>query len=82
MITKKEKQDGQKTEYIAQLVAIGFQEIKKPQSDSPMVAMESLKMFIALVVNKDFDYASIDMRGAFLQGNVLDRGVYMKPPEV
>ena len=42
VITKKEKHDGQKTEYKAWLVARGFQDAEKPQSDSPTVVKESL----------------------------------------
>ena len=42
VITQKEKHDGQKTQVKARLVARGFQEVEKPQSDSPMVARESL----------------------------------------
>ena len=45
VITKKEKADGQKTEYKGRLVARGFQEQLAPQSDSPTMLKESMKLF-------------------------------------
>ena len=33
------------------------------------------------MVNEDFRLASMDIRAAFLQGKVLDRDVFTKPPE-
>ena len=43
VITKKEKADGQKTDYKGRLVAHGFQEKSAPQSDSPTMLRESMK---------------------------------------
>ena len=53
IVTEKEKHDGHKTEYKAHLVARGFQEADKPQSDSPMITKESVKLLITLALNKD-----------------------------
>ena len=44
IVTAKEKHDGQKKKTKARLVARGFQESMKPQSDSPTVSKESLKI--------------------------------------
>ena len=38
-------------------------------------------MLIALAANKKFDLVLMDIKVAFLQGNTLDRDVFMKPPE-
>ena len=46
VITRKEKHDGQKTQFKARLVAKGFHEKNKPQSDSPTAMRESLKSFV------------------------------------
>ena len=70
-----------KTEFKARLVARGFQEIEKPQSDSPTVAKESLKLLIALAANNDFELTSMDIRTTILQAKTLEREVFMKPPE-
>ena len=35
-------------------------------------------MLIALVVNEDFDLASMGIKAAFLQGNMQDRELFMK----
>ena len=79
--TQKEKHKGQKTQFKARLVVRGFQEKDKPQSDSPTVVKESLKLLIALAMNEDFELAEMDIRAAFLQAKTLDRDVFMKPPE-
>ena len=42
-------------------MARGFQEIEKPQSDSPTVVKESLKLLITLAANNDFKLASMDI---------------------
>ena len=37
VVTRKEEHDGQKMQIKARLVLRGFQEVVKPQSDSPLV---------------------------------------------
>ena len=81
VITRKEAHDEQKTQIKARLVARGFQEVGKPQSDSPKVAKESLKILIAMALKDDFELASMDIRAAFLQAKILDREIYIKLPE-
>ena len=44
----------------------GFQEVDKPQSDSPKVALECLKLLIALAAYKDFELGLMEIRVAFL----------------
>ena len=61
VIMQKEKHDGQKTQFKARLVAWGYQERDKPQSDSPTVSKESLKLLIALAMNEDFELALMDI---------------------
>ena len=38
-------------------------------------------MLIALAANEDFNLASMNIKAAFLQGNILNRDVFMKPQE-
>ena len=80
VITEKEKHDGQKQKCKARLVARGFQESLKPQSDSPTASKESFKLLMAISTNIGFKLASVDIRAAFLQSKVLDRNVYIEPP--
>merc|ERR1712237_194532 len=80
VITKKEKEDGQKCDYKGRLVAKGFQEKSSPQADSPTMRRESLKLFFALAANQDFNLRSIDIRAAFLQAKNLEREIFLKPP--
>ena len=62
------------------MVAKGFQEELKPQSDSPTVLRDSLKTILVLTANEDFEISTVDIMGAFLQGEKLDRTVFVKPP--
>ena len=72
IVTAKEKHDGQKKKTKARLVARGFQESMKPQSDSPTVSKESQKILLALAANNGFKIASVDIRAAFLhQGSLI-----------
>ena len=80
VITEKEQHDGKKIMVKARLVARGFQETLKPQSDSPTAAKESFKFLMALSANFHFKIASVDIRAAFLQSKVLDREVFIEPP--
>ena len=81
VVTQKEKADGQKLQVKGRIVAKGFQEEEKPQSDSPTLLRESLKMYFAVAANEGFNLRSIDIRVAFLQAKGLDREVFMEPPK-
>ena len=81
VITRKEKEDGQKTICKGRLVARGFQEDNNPQSDSPTMLRESLKLFFVVAANENFKLRSIDIKAAFLQAKGLDREVFLEPPK-
>ena len=51
----------------------------KPQSDSPTVSKESLKILLAIAANNGFKLASVDIRAAFLRSIKLDRFFFVKP---
>ena len=79
----KEKHDGLKQKTRARLVARGFQETMKPQSDSPTLSKESFKILMAVAANSNFKLASVDIRAAFLQLRMLERVVFMmSPPDI
>ena len=63
------------------MVAKGFQEKEAPQSDSPTMLRESMKMFFSVAANEDFKLRKIDIRAAFLQAKQLDREVFLQPPK-
>ena len=80
VVMAKEKHDGQKQKTKARLVAGGFQDTLKPQSDSPTVLKKSFNISMAVAANSNFKLASVDIRATFLQSRTLDRDVFMKPP--
>ena len=71
VITKKERADGQKTDYKGRLVAKGYQEKSAPQADSPTMRRESLKLFFSIAANEGFKLRSVDIRVVFLQAKTL-----------
>ena len=52
----------------ARLCMRGFQENVNPQSDSPTIAKESLKVMLAVSANEGFRLVNLDAQNAFLQG--------------
>ena len=72
VITVEEKHDGQKKHTKPRLVAHGFQESLKPQSDSLTASKESFKLLMAVIANSSFKLALVDIRAVFLQSKVLD----------
>ena len=80
VLTEKQAHDGQKKKIKGRLVAKGFQEEFKPQSDSTTILRDSLKTVLTVAANEGHHIASLDITGAFLQGEKLDREVFVKPP--
>ena len=81
VITKKEAHDGQKTKYKGRLVARGFQEKEKIQSDSPTAQRDSFRLFLAIAANMRIEaLRSVDITAAFLQSDELNRIMYVKLP--
>ena len=64
----------------ARLTAKGFQEEIIVRSDSPTVGKSTFKAMLAITVNKQWIIKTTDITSAFLQGDSMDRAVYMKPP--
>ena len=64
----------------ARFVVKGCHEKLNPRSDSPTASKDSLKLFLALAANEDFELKSLDVTSAFLQGRPLEREVYIEPP--
>ena len=65
----------------ARLVARGFEEMEKAQSDSPTGNKDTLKLFLAINSSKGWTSRSMDVKAAFLQGKEFHRVVFLKPPK-
>ena len=63
----------------ARLVARGYEETNKVRSDSPTCFRDSIRMLLAVAIGKDWIIHSLDVKAAFLQGNRIDRDLYLGP---
>ena len=64
----------------ARLVCRGFEEAVQVQADSPTGSKETLHMLLAIAASKGWLIKSDDVKNAYLQGEQIDREVYMEPP--
>ena len=66
----------------ARLVARGFEEfIANIQKDSLTCAHEPLKLIIAIKAQRQWELHAMDIKTPFLQGQNMDREVYVVPPK-
>ena len=67
----------------ARLVVRGFEENKLPKVDtqSPVVQRELIKVFLSISVMRNWEPKSLDVKTAFLQGNSLERPLFIRPPK-
>ena len=72
-----DKQIGQ-----ARLVAKGFEKLTSDiLKDSTTCSKEGLRFVLALIVHNEWKINSIDIKGAFLQGEEIDRELFILPPK-
>ena len=65
----------------ARLVARGFEEkIHNVRTDSPTWSRQALRMGFMTAATCKWKLHSLDITSAFLQGNEIEREVYLKPP--
>ena len=65
----------------ARLVARGFEEkMHNARTDSPTCSRQSLRIAFATASNMKWVLQSLDITSAFLQGNGIEREVFLRPP--
>ena len=65
----------------ARLVARGFEEELFQRTDSPTCSKDSLMLSLAMMASYGWQSHSIDIKCAFLQGNEIERDIYVRPPK-
>ena len=67
----------------ARLCARGFEdeEAVNRRTDSPTCSKEALRITFAIMASSNWTCKSMDIKRAFLQGNTLDREIFIKPPK-
>ena len=64
----------------ARLCVRGYQEREEVRKDSPTVSKPGLRILFSVAASRGWDLYSIDAKSAFLQGDSIDRLVYVYPP--
>ena len=80
---RKTDMDGKLHTYKARLVAKGFKQthgIDYDETFSPVAMLKSIRILIAIVAYYDYEIWQMDVKTAFLNGNLLE-DVYMTQPE-
>ena len=65
----------------ARLCARGFEEEQNFRTDSPTCSREGLRLACCLITTYHWVLNSLDVKTAFLQGKILERTVYVRPPK-
>ena len=79
IITEKTKNDQIVTK--ARLVARGFEENTDDlQKDSPTCSRRAIRMLIAIAASKNWNCHTVDVKSAYLQGDKINREVFLRPP--
>lgn len=74
-----EKIDG-KCHVKARLVARGFESFDQ-RCDSPTCSKENIRLVFAIISSNGWSLRSLDIKEAFLQGDMIDRNVFVVPPK-
>jgi hypothetical protein len=80
---KKTDADGNVTIYKARLVTKGFRQVQGVDYDetfSPVAMFKSIRILLAIVAFHDYEIWQMDIKTAFLNGNI-DEELYMMQPE-
>ena len=65
----------------ARLVARGFEEVDtEMRKDSPTCSRESIFILITVTSANNWDCNTVDVKAAYLQGDEIDRTVFLLPP--
>lgn len=65
----------------ARLTARGFEEDIISAVDSPTIGKNCVRILLAIAASKHWTIKSTDVKSAFLQGQELQRDVYLQPPK-
>ena len=65
----------------ARLVARGYEEVSSHlRKDSPTCSKESIHILFIVAGSHGWNCHTVDVKSAYLQGDAIDREVYLKPP--
>ena len=63
------------------LVARGFEDETETRTDSPTMSKTAFRVLLTMAASKQWEIETTDIKSAFLQGQDLDRDVFLIPPK-
>jgi hypothetical protein len=79
VVTEKEVKEQRITK--ARLCARGYEETSDFRRDSPTASKVGLRILFAMAANEGWTVEGLDAKSTFLQGDPIERVVYVKPPK-
>ena len=77
-----EKIKGREKVTKAHLVARGYEENKQDlQTNSPTCSREAVRTLLAVASSNQWNCHTVDVQAAYLQGDEINRNIYLKPPK-
>ena len=70
-----------KKELKARLCARGCEDVEDVPTDSPTCERDNVRLLLTIAVSHGWSLHSIDIKSAYLQGEPLDRDIYLVPPK-
>ena len=77
----KEKKLEEKIFMKARLVLRGYEEMESFRTDSPTCRRESVRLALTILASKKWKARSIDFKTAYLQGEPIERNIFIIPPK-
>ena len=66
----------------ARLVVRGFEEnTQNMQKDAPTCSREAIRLLVTIASAMHWDCHAIDVKSAYVQGDTIQRNIYLKPPK-
>ena len=65
----------------ARLCARGCEDYEDVPTDSPTCERDNVRLFLTIAASNNWTINSMDIKSAYLQGEPLNREIYLRPPK-
>ena len=76
-----ERMKAGKIEAKARLCARGCEDVEDVPTDSPTCERDNVRLMLSIAMSRGWSIHSVDIKSAYLQGETLDRDIFLVPPK-